>query len=433
MNVLSDPWLLLLLAFAVLVVSLIRYERWAVPLVLLTSFWGGMAVAYQSTFLSLRWGALALAAAGGVLLWLQNRRRLRFSAIHLLTFWTAVNVIFSAAISVNATMTLLKGTTVLVLLVFATIGVRLVFTGREMQVRRMWLLAAEVITWVGGICHWVIDQRIFGHPNSFGAIFAILVVPILIWSAIANPSISARRRAWVTLIAAAAMLTATSARAAYLSAAMGAVVMLYVLRRDKLMVPALALAAFCLAFVATSYPEIWEGITDAIYKKREGSQSDDLLESRRAGWQESFEGIAAHPWVGIGFGVTPGLSDQWEVGASGSGYDRERGNSYLAIVEGIGIFGSLPFVAMLVLLIRRLWRGARGFRRAQDTADIAIPLAAAITAGLVHAVFEGWLFSAGYYITVVFWVFTFWFVDREAVVTAARGRQRPMRQWRAVA
>jgi O-antigen ligase len=433
MSPFSDPWILLLLAFAVLVVSLIRYERWAIPLVIGTSLWGGMAVAYQSTFLSVRWGALALGAAGGVLLWLQNRQRLRFSAIHLLTFWTAVNVVFSAAISVSATMTLLKGMTVLVLLVYVTIGVRLVFVGRENEVRRVWLLSAEMVTWIGGLCHWVIGQPIFGHPNSLGAIIAILVVPILLWGAFAHPSPNRRRRAMVTLVVAIAILFGTFARAAYLAAAIGSVVMLYVLRRDKLVVPGLALVAFLLAVVATSYPDVWQGITDAVYKKREGSSSDDLLESRRAGWQESFEGIAANPWVGIGFGVTPGLSDQWEVGASGSGYDRERGNSYLAIVEGIGLFGSLPFIGVLCLLLRRLWRAARGLRLARDTVDIAAPLGASVTAGLAHAVFEGWLFSAGYYITVVFWIFTFWFVDREAMVAAARVRPRPPQPWRTAA
>jgi hypothetical protein len=34
-----------------------------------------------------------------------------------------------------------------------------------------------------------------------------------------------------------------------------------------------------------------------------------------------------------------------------------------------------------------------------------------VMAGLVHAVFEDWLFAVGYYLTVLFWVLAFLLMD----------------------
>jgi hypothetical protein len=40
-----------------------------------------------------------------------------------------------------------------------------------------------------------------------------------------------------------------------------------------------------------------------------------------------------------------------------------------------------------------------------------VPVAMVLTAGLVHAAFEDWLFAVGYYLSVFFWVLAFAFLD----------------------
>jgi len=41
----------------------------------------------------------------------------------------------------------------------------------------------------------------------------------------------------------------------------------------------------------------------------------------------------------------------------------------------------------------------------------AVPIAIVLTAGLVHAAFEDWLFAVGYYLSVFFWILAFKLVD----------------------
>jgi hypothetical protein len=50
-------------------------------------------------------------------------------------------------------------------------------------------------------------------------------------------------------------------------------------------------------------------------------------------------------------------------------------------------------------------------RRTGDACSPAVPIAAIMAAGLLHAAFEDWLFAAGYYLCVFFWSLAFVFID----------------------
>jgi hypothetical protein len=50
-------------------------------------------------------------------------------------------------------------------------------------------------------------------------------------------------------------------------------------------------------------------------------------------------------------------------------------------------------------------------RRTGDGLAPAVPVAAVVTAGLVHAAFEDWMFAVGYYVCVFFWTMAFILVD----------------------
>jgi hypothetical protein len=49
--------------------------------------------------------------------------------------------------------------------------------------------------------------------------------------------------------------------------------------------------------------------------------------------------------------------------------------------------------------------------RTGDVFSPALPLAAVLAAGLVHAAFEDWLFAVGYYLCIFFWSLAFIMVD----------------------
>jgi hypothetical protein len=67
--------------------------------------------------------------------------------------------------------------------------------------------------------------------------------------------------------------------------------------------------------------------------------------------------------------------------------------------------------------------------RTRNVFSPVIPLAGVLTAGLVHAAFEDWLFAPGYYLCVFFWTMAFIMVDvlpatepslKSAIITAPR-------------
>jgi O-antigen ligase len=93
------------------------------------------------------------------------------------------------------------------------------------------------------------------------------------------------------------------------------------------------------------------------------------------------------------------------------GTNREHGSSYLAMAEYMGLLGILPFLFLMVLLIRAAARAYAWVRRTRSASHYAVPLAMIVMAGLIHAGFEDWLFAAGSYLCLFFWVSGFLLLD----------------------
>ena len=90
---------------------------------------------------------------------------------------------------------------------------------------------------------------------------------------------------------------------------------------------------------------------------------------------------------------------------------REHGNSFLAILNWVGILGVIPFAFLLVLIAVCIARAFLWLRRTQDARLYCVPLAMIVAAGLVDVAFEDWLFAVGYYLSVFFWIAAFALVD----------------------
>ncbi|HEV2699425.1 MAG TPA: hypothetical protein VGU90_15630, partial [Terriglobales bacterium] len=90
---------------------------------------------------------------------------------------------------------------------------------------------------------------------------------------------------------------------------------------------------------------------------------------------------------------------------------REHGNSYLAIAEWVGLLGVVPFILLLLLAAHNAARVFLWVRSSGDFSSAAIPAAAVVAAGLVHAAFEDWMFAVGYYVCVFFWTIAFILID----------------------
>ena len=91
-------------------------------------------------------------------------------------------------------------------------------------------------------------------------------------------------------------------------------------------------------------------LSTLLYK---GHDEGGVLGSRRSPWDETINVIQDHPWFGSGFGTSVGNDgSDMEVGqyATVSAATREHGNSYLAIMEGVGLLGVVPFIALVLAL-----------------------------------------------------------------------------------
>ncbi|MGA7648471.1 MAG: hypothetical protein WBW01_18335, partial [Terriglobales bacterium] len=92
---------------------------------------------------------------------------------------------------------------------------------------------------------------------------------------------------------------------------------------------------------------------------------------------------------------------------------------YMTIAEWVGLLGVLPFVALLGVTLSHIWKVCAWMNRTCDPHHYSVPLAMVALAGLVHASFEDWLFAAGYYVCVYFWIFAFLLADLAPQAVAA--------------
>jgi O-antigen ligase len=159
-----------------------------------------------------------------------------------------------------------------------------------------------------------------------------------------------------------------------------------------------------------------------IYKLQGHASHQGIFGSRDTPWDDTIAAVKRHPWFGTGFG-TSDLGDEG-AGIQGSsiytveGSNREHGSSYLAVAEYMGLLGILPFLLLIVLLMRTATQAFRWMRRTGSPAHYAVPFALVTMAGLIHAGFEDWLFAAGSYLCVFFWVSAFLLVDLAAGANA---------------
>lgn len=122
--------------------------------------------------------------------------------------------------------------------------------------------------------------------------------------------------------------------------------------------------------------------------------------------EESWEAAKENAMLGIGFGTSKG-SEQWEFGFTSSYMGREKMNSFLALVEEVGLVGTVllvyPLAWVLSASARRLKR-LQMFRTSEREYWTIVTLSACLLGGLVDSMGEAWLTAAGFFCCVMFWL-----------------------------
>jgi O-antigen ligase len=347
-------------------------------------------------------------------MWMRSPHR-SFGLLHLLAAFCALSAGVSAIVSEYPTVAIAKAASLFLLFLYGAAGARMAVLGREEKFFRGLVLALEVAVSLTALCYFVLGLKVFGNPNSLGAAMGIGVFPVLLWAWLSSQK-RARARTFFALFLCGCLLLFSLARAAILASACVSLVLCISLREYKLLLKGAAILVLGLSVTAILAPSFFEGVvtefSDAVLYK--GHRSEGILGSRQSPWDVAMTDIKSHPFFGTGFGTSPtGEDPGFVLGKfqSASELNREHGSSYLAIAGWVGLLGLLPFIALLLLVVSNVWKVCFWMRGSGNPSHFAVPLAMVLTAGLIHAGFEDWLFAVGYYVSVYFWVLAFILAD----------------------
>jgi O-antigen ligase len=399
--------------FAQLVLlALWKFRERFFPLMLLAFVWAGTAVPLAGAWNMGRWGVLAVGAIAGLVVYVRDHTH-HFGVLHLMALFAVIAAVVSALVSSHPEVAILKAGSLVLLFLYAATGGRLAVIARELSFFSGLLLGCELLVYLCAMMQFILRYALFGNPNSLGAVMGVVVAPLLMWGFLVSPSPDLRRRRGAALALAVLLLLSTYSRASIAASSIAFLMLCLGLRRYKLLITGGSLAVvFALCAIAIAPPEISSSSTFSAFVYK-GHEESGALGSRRSVWDETVRSIRKHPWFGTGFGTSATSYDSAQAGmfASSTLTSREHGNSYLAISEWVGMLGVVPFFLMILLLLSQVARVFAWMRRTGDPFVSAVPIAAVLTAGLVHAAFEDWMFAVGYYLCVFFWVLAFALYD----------------------
>ena len=404
------------LMLEIIIASIWKYEQRFFVLLMIAFVWAGMTVPLQETWRGGgRWVVLAAGAVVGFIVWSKAPRR-PFGSIHLIAFFCVSAAFVSATVSPWVQMASLKALSLFLLFTYCSSGARLAVLGREDRFFRGLLWGCQLLVYVTAICYFVLEDSVWGNPNSLGLAMSVGVFPVLLWGWFTSDVPGVRLRRLAALLLCTYLVYFSMARAAMASVMVVTLIFCVCLRQYKLLVKVVALVLVLVAIKGMLDPgglnRKLGDMKDAVLYK--GHKEGGLMGSRKTPWEKTKASIKEHPWFGTGYGTAPTGEDPglaFGVVASTSETAREHGNSYMAIAEWVGLLGVAPFVAILAVTGWNVWKVCAWMRRTADPRHYSIPLALVVLSGLVHANFEDWLFAVGSYASVYFWVFAFVLAD----------------------
>jgi O-antigen ligase len=387
-----------------------NYRQRFFPVLLVVFLWAGATVPLSSIWTSGRWLVLAVGAFAGLVIYLKDEHH-HFEMFHLVASVAVLSALISAMVSSYPATSTLKALSLLLLFLYGAAGARLAIVGREASFFSGLLVGCEIMVYCTAIAYFALGLHFFGNPNSLGAVMGVVVAPLLLWGILISERKITRRRRSVAFAVSLLLLFFSFARAGIVAAAVPCALLCIALRRYRLLIKGASVAALAAVLIYTVAPH-QSAQSDSIVSMflYKGQRDSGVLGSRQSPWQKTVSVIREHPWFGSGFGTSPVSADEnLQTGKYASSADiaREHGNSYLAILEWVGLLGVVPFVILLFFIALKIIRVLVWVRRTTDPCHAAVPIALVLAAGLVHAAFEDWLFATGYYLCVFFWSYAF--------------------------
>ncbi len=404
-----------LLLLELLAVAIWMFRRVFFPIILVAFLCAGTELPVGAFWTQLRWVFLFVGALVGSIIMLRDRGY-RIGWFHVLALFAVLAALVSAAVSRYSSLSFLKVLSLLSLFVYAGTGARLAAAGRENRFFAGLLTGCEIFVGAVGAAY-AVGIEVMGNPNSLGAVMGVAGAPILLWGTLVSEEPFVRRRRTALFAVASYLTFASHARASMAAAFIACGLLCVVLRKYRMLTNGIVVIAIIVAAAAIFQPEEFAETADAltssvIFKGKDPSAG--LLASRDSPWQAAVDSIHEHFWFGAGFGTSDNGQDATEnVGKFSTlvATSSEHGSSYLAILSWVGIIGVLPFLLLLLVLLRKIVETIVWMRRTGNAYHPAVPLAMVLLAGMLHAGLEDWLFAPGYYLCVFYWSLAFIFVD----------------------
>lgn len=416
---------LLLLEF--LVAAIWMYRRVFFPVVVVTFLLAGLNLPVGSVWTVARWVILGVGALVGSII-IPKDRRYHFGLFHLLALFAVLAALVSAAVSRYTAVSLLKVLSLLLLFVYAGTGARVAVMGRENRFFAGLLIGLEMFVGFIAACFFL-GIEAMGNPNSMGAVMGVVGAPILLWGTLVSEERLVHHRRLVLYAISIYLTFESQARAGLIAAFVSCGLLCLALRRYRLLAQGIGIIVILGAAAAILQPEAFSRAVSSLtsgvlYKGKD--PGGGLLASRQGPWQGAADSIRNHFWFGTGFGTSDnGLDANENVGkfASHSAASAEHGSSYLAVFTWVGMLGIVPFVMLMLVLLRKVVQTVVWILRTGNPSHPAVPLAMVMVAGMIHAGLEDWLFAPGYYLCVFYWSMAFVFVDQAPAVAFADSRR----------
>ncbi|MFZ0813869.1 MAG: O-antigen ligase family protein [Candidatus Sulfotelmatobacter sp.] len=405
------------LALEIVIACLWRFEKIFLPATLGCFLLATTGLPFSGESLTLRWLFLGVGSLAGMVIWMRSTRARHFGLFHLVALFCVLSALASASASDAPKTALLKVASLFLLFLYAATGGRVALAGRERSLIRGLVPACEIAVFVVSAVYFG-GYNIFENPNNLGAFIGVIAMPVLAWAALVAEDRGERQRRYTALGLCGVLLYATVCRAAIAADTAVLILLAIAMRRPGLLVKAAFAGALFLEIMAVANPSHMGELMDSlegrfVFKIDEHRSKSGVFGSREGPWDDTIAAVRQHPYFGTGFGTSDvGSVDIQESSIyTVEGTNREHGSSYLAMAEYMGLLGIVPFLFLLVLLIRATGRAYGWARRTGSPAHYAVPFAMIVFAGLIHAGFEDWLFAAGSYLCVFFWVSGFLLID----------------------
>ena len=241
----------------------------------------------------------------------------------------------------------------------------------------------------------------FVTPNGIGAIYGIFFLPILAFALRKYKMGYAKLGLFFVFILAAIQLVASQSRAGIMAGIASLLVLILGPRKwgSRILLVSLIVLMALVIYIPSPGDNL---IQRFIYRNEIELQGSGRLPI----WIATWERFLARPLFGSGLGVSETDSVMDSIAFTTGGYSIEKGNSYLAALEELGLVGVLLIVAILLApILKACWKGFNNNNLSRSSNSSNLVIIAIVIAGLFNATFEAWLLSAGGILGFSFWIF----------------------------